>query len=462
MKTKPLIHFVGIGGAGMSALAQIHALDGGPTTGSDRDFDRAQAPELRSHLSALGVRLFSQDGSAITRETDLVVLSTAIEETNPEVAAANARGIPLMHRSEFLADYVKKMRTIAVTGTSGKSTVVAMIFEVLEAAGREPSVITGGSLLALKRRGLTGNAWRGKSNLLVIEADESDGSLVNYKPAVGVFLNLTKDHLEVPALRDIFKKFRVNAAQALVNADDPELADIRADSTFGLEHGDLRAERLLLNARGSHFHIQGVAFELPLPGRHNAANAVAAVAACLNEGVSLLGCSRALASFQGVTRRFQILGTARGVEVIDDFAHNPAKVTATLTAGRLRAGRILAVYQPHGFAPTRHLKNELIAAFAEGLRPQDRLWLLDIYYVGGTASKDISSKDIVEPLRALGFAAFHVAARSMIAASIAAEARAGDLVIVMGARDPSLSEFARAILTALEGKVDRIEADEKV
>ena len=450
MAKKPLIHFVGVGGAGMSALAQIHAMDGSPATGSDRDFDLGRGGSLRTKLEALGVRLFPQDGSAITRETALVVLSTAIEDANPEIAAAKALGVPLMHRSEFLARHVAEMRTIAVTGTSGKSTVVAMIFEILEGAGRGPSVITGGALIALQKRGLTGNAFRGKSDLLIVEADESDGSLVNYKPAVGVFLNLTKDHLEVSALTEIFLKFRANVATGLVNSDDPALAGIRADSTFGLASGSLHAERLALSAGGSTFRVQGVEFTLPVPGAHNAENAVAAVAACVNEGVSLADCSRALAGFQGVARRFQSLGTARGVDVVDDFAHNPAKIAATLTAARLRAPRILAVYQPHGFAPTRHLKNELIAAFASGLRPGDRLWLPDIYYVGGTASKDISSNDVVAPLRAKGLNAFHVPDRAVIVPLIAAEAREADLVIVMGARDPSLSDFARAILAALQ------------
>ncbi len=452
MTTKPLIHFVGIGGAGMSALAQIHAMDGGPATGSDRDFDLGRGAGLRNKLEALGVRLFPQNGSAITRETSLVVLSTAIEDSNPEIAAAKALGVPLMHRSEFLARHVSDMRTVAVTGTSGKSTVVAMIFEILEAAGRGPSAITGGALIALQKKGLTGNAFRGKSDILVVEADESDGSLVNYKPAVGVFLNLTKDHLEVSALREIFLKFRANVVTGLVNSDDPALADIRADVSFGLSSGSIHAEDLTLTAAGSQFRVKEVAFTLPVPGRHNAENALAAIAACVNEGVSLADCSRALASFQGVARRFQSLGSVRGVEVVDDFAHNPAKIAATLTAARLRARRILAVYQPHGFAPTRHLKNELIAAFAEGLRPGDHLWLPDIYYVGGTASKDISSNDVVAPLRAKGLNAFHIPDRAAITALIAAEAKEGDLVIVMGARDPSLSDFALAILTALKAK----------
>jgi UDP-N-acetylmuramate--alanine ligase len=443
------IHFSGIGGFGMSALAQIHAMDGSPATGSDRLFDQGGNQVLKAKLEALGIRLFAQDGGAITEETGLAVLSTAIEGDNPEVAAAKRLGVPLMHRSELLAQHVAGLRTIAVTGTSGKSTVAAMIFEILEAAGRSPSIITGGNLIALQKRGFFGNAFRGKSGLLVIEADESDGSLLNYKPAVGVFLNLTKDHKEVPVMREILRKFRDNVRTALVNADDPNLSGFGGDSTFGVKNGKVQAEITGLAAGGSRFRVGGEEFVLPLPGRHNVENAVAAVAAAVNEGVSLVGCRRALACYQGVARRFQSLGQVRGVEVVDDFAHNPAKVAAALAAAQLRAQRILAVYQPHGFAPTRLLKDELIEAFASALRPEDRLWLPDIYYVGGTTSQDISSRDVVEPLLRLGKKAFHVPRRADIAAEVAAQAKAGDLVLVMGARDPSLSDFAHDILCAL-------------
>jgi len=434
----------------MSALAQIHAMDGSPATGSDRLFDHGGNQALKARLEALGIRLFPQDGSAVTRETELAVLSTAIEDDNPEVTAAKRLGVPIMHRSELLARHVAQMRAIAVTGTSGKSTVAAMIFEILEAAGRSPSVITGGNLIALQKRGLHGNAWRGKSDLLVVEADESDGSLLNYRPAVGVFLNLTKDHKEVPVMKEFLRKFRGNVRTALVNADDPNLSGFGGDSTFGLEKGQVRAELVGLSAGESRFRIAGEEFVLPWPGRYNVANAVAAVAAAVNEGVSLADCRRALGSYQGVARRFQSLGRARGVEVVDDFAHNPAKVAAALTAAHLRAERVLAVYQPHGFAPTRLLKGELIEAFAAALRTEDRLWLPDIYYVGGTTSKDISSKDVVEPLQGRGKKAFHVPRRADIVEQVAAQARAGDLVLVMGARDPSLTDFAHDILRALD------------
>lgn len=444
------IHFVGIGGIGMSSLAQIHAMAGGKATGSDRLFDRGENLALKAKLEALAIRLHPQDGSGVDQRTGQVVLSTAIEDTNPEVAAAKKLGKPILHRSELLARHVERSRAIAVTGTSGKSTVAAMVFEILRGAGRSPSIITGASLISLKEEGLYGNAFRGGSDLLVVEADESDGSLLNYRPAVGVFLNLTKDHKEVAAMKGILEAFGRNAAARVVNADDPNLSDLaRGAATFGLEAGAVRPRSVELDAAGSRFCVDGVEFALPLPGRHNVENAVAATATCLAEGVALKDCARCLAAYKGVSRRFERLGEARGVEVVDDFAHNPAKVSAALAAAGLKASRVHAVYQPHGFAPTRLLRAELIEAFAAGLRPQDILWMPDIYYVGGTASKDISSADITGPLAARGKNAFHVPRRSDIIPRIVETARPGDMVVVMGARDPSLADFARAILQAL-------------
>ncbi|MFH1619642.1 MAG: Mur ligase domain-containing protein [bacterium] len=448
---KKTIHFTGIGGSGMSALAQIHAMAGGRATGSDRTFDSGGNLSLRQSLEKLGIRIFPQDGSGISRETDMAVLSTAIEDDNPEVAAARKFSVPVIHRSEFLAEYVKKFRTIAVAGTSGKSTVVAMIFEILEKAGNFPSVITGGNLISLEQKGFFGNAFRGKSDLLVIEADESDGSLLNYNPAVGMILNLTKDHKEIPVIKEIFLKFASGVKTLYINADDPLLSGFPGETrTFGLRSGELHAEDIRLGPSGSEFFLRRVKFSIPVPGRHNVENAVASAAACLGEGISLRDCADALSSFSGVARRFQVLGSAGGVEVVDDYAHNPAKISASLSAAHLKGGRVLTIYQPHGFAPTRLLKKEFIAAFMEGLSQKDMLWMPDIYYAGGTTSKDISSADIIKPLAETGKKAFHMSCRENIPAEVAREARSGDLVLVMGARDPSLGSFARSLLSALQ------------
>ena len=191
-------HYAGVGGSGMSALAQFQVQLGGKASGSDRSFDQGGREEARSQLQRLGVQLFPQDGSGVRAPgCAALVVSTAVEETVPDVIAARELGLPILHRSELLAHFVASHRTIAVSGTSGKSTVVAMIFELLRGTGRDPSVITGGDLELLRSEGLWGNAWRG-GELLVIEADESDGSLVRYEPAVGVVLNLQKDHKPEP------------------------------------------------------------------------------------------------------------------------------------------------------------------------------------------------------------------------------------------------------------------------
>nr|WP_275976075.1 L,D-transpeptidase family protein [Geothrix oryzisoli] len=449
------LHFAGVAGSGMSALAQFAAMKGGRASGSDRSFDRSQRLEARAQLEALGLAIHAQDGSGLTGDCAALVVSTAVEDEVPDVAAARRLGVPVLHRSELLAHLVARYRTVAVTGTSGKSTTVAMVFEILRGAGLNPSVITGGELVALQREGRWGNAWAGASDLLVIEADESDGSVVRYRPAVGVILNLQKDHKEMDTVAELFRAFRTQVREAAVVGEAENLRAFAAGATvFGFgEEAALRAEGLSLGAASSAFRVGGEAFVIPVPGRHNVENALAAMAACAALGVPLAAMAGPLAGFQGVARRFQVLGERRGVTVVDDFGHNPAKVTASIRAAHLRVaaagGRVLAVFQPHGFGPLKFLRAEFVAAFAAELAPLDRLWFLDVFYAGGTASRDISSAEVIAEIAARGVAAEPAPSRAWLAERLAAEARAGDLVLVMGARDPSLSEFAKAILEAL-------------
>ena len=511
---RPWYHFAGVAGSGMSALAQFHALRGGLATGSDRFFDRpngvsgsaanettepgrSHGPEdegpnrrqdegdlvdLRSRLEACGIVITPQDGTGLTGpggSCDALIVSTAVEDTVPDVGAARARGVPVLHRSELLARFVREHRTVAVTGTSGKSTVTAMIFEILVAAGLDPSVITGADLDGLReshlpgssgmpdRPGLPGNAWAGHGDLLVVEADESDGSLVRYEPWAGVVLNLQRDHKEPEELAEIFRTFRARTRGPFVIGEEANL-DYLAEGAirFGFgERCDLRAQEISLDGDGSRFilhagHAAGTPggdtaeVHLPVPGLHNVANAAAAAAAARVCGVTLTTAAIALAGFRGVARRFRLLGAARGVEVVDDFAHNPEKIAAAIAAARLRTGprrgRLLAFFQPHGFGPTRFLRDGLIAAFARGLTKQDRLYMSEVFYAGGTASRDISSSDITEAVCARGVPAVFRRTRDELVGPIVAEAQSGDLVLVMGARDPSLTGFARTILRRLE------------
>jgi UDP-N-acetylmuramate--alanine ligase len=450
------LHFAGVAGSGMSALAQFAALKGGRASGSDRSFDRDQRPEARAQLEALGVVIHPQDGSGLEGDCSALVVSTAVEDEVPDVAAARRLGVPVLHRSELLAHFVARYRTVAVTGTSGKSTTVAMVFEILRGAGCDPSVITGGELVALQREGRWGNAWAGASDLLVIEADESDGSVVRYHPAVGVILNLQKDHKEMDAVAEMFRAFRAQVREAVVVGEAENLAEFAAGaavSGFG-DGAGFRAEGLRLEADGSAFMVLGVPFRLPAPGRHNVENALAAIAACAALGVPLEAMVAPLAAFQGVARRFQVLGTRRGVTVVDDFGHNPAKVAASIRTAHLRVatveGRVLAVFQPHGFGPLKFLRADIVEAFATELAPRDRLWFLEVFYAGGTAARDISSAEVIGDIAARGVVAESVPSREWLVGRLAAEARAGDLILVMGARDPSLTDFARAVLDQME------------
>lgn len=442
-------HFAGLGGSGMSALAQFQVMAGGRASGSDRAFDRGERNDLLRRLRRLGIAIHPQDGSGVRGDCAALVLSTAVESEVPDFATARELGVPMLHRSELLAHFVATYRTAAIAGTSGKSTVVGMTFAILRGAGSKPSLITGGDLVELQRMDLIGNAFSDPgSELLVIEADESDGSLVHYQPAVGAVLNLHKDHKETSEVAVLFERFRRQSVEGFVAGEDENLENLArgASEIFGFgPKATVRGEAVELGPLGSHFSVAGVPFSLPTPGRHNVANALAAIAVSRTLGVELGAMVEPLASFAGVARRFQSLGVARGIEVIDDFAHNPAKLTAAITTARSRARRVLAVFQPHGFGPTRFLRQDLVEAFTEALGPEDRLWMLEVFYAGGTARRDFSAAEIVDELQGRGVKA-RFTDREALASEIVAEAREGDLVLVMGARDPSLTELGSRVL----------------
>ena len=445
-------HYAGLGGAGMSALAQFQAMTGGRVSGSDRAFDRGERAALRSQLERLGIAVLPQDGSGLGPDCAALVVSTAVEDQVPDVVAARAHNIPIIHRSELLAHVVARHRSIAVTGTSGKSTVTAMVFAILKGAGRDPSVITGGDLPELEAQGLPGNAYAGATDLLVVEADESDGSLTRYAPAIGVILNLQRDHKEMTEVAAMFATLRARVREALVVGDVDNLDQFAGGAwRFGLSaRADMRGEDVELGPASSRFRVDDTMFELKVPGAHNVVNALAAIAVCRILDIALDEMVAPLASYRGIGRRFQTVGQTRGVEVIDDFAHNAEKIAAAIRTAKLRARRVLAIYQPHGYGPTRFLRRDFVTTFTRELGPDDQLWMLEVFYAGGTATRDFSAADIVAEIGALGTCAEFAPSREGLVARIAEVARQGDLVLVMGARDPSLSELARSILAALK------------
>ena len=446
------IHFVGIGGVGMSALAQLHAMGKDIVTGSDRLISKGYTDlALWDYLKKLNITLFPQDGSGIDEKTDLVVLSSAIEEDNPELKKAKKMGIKIIHRSDLLAKHVAEHRTVAVSGTSGKSTTTAMVYDILAFAGLSPSVITGAAILSLQKdQGVFGNVYKGESDILVIEADESDGSIVQYRPHLGICLNLQKDHKEIDVLQGYFKQFISHCKKAIVNAEEPNLTAIAGEAkTFGLTRGDIHPSAIKADGFGSDFTINGQEFRLHIPGLHNVANATAAVAAALEMGVDLETCAKALNKFTGIARRFASVGTYNKIEVIDDFAHNPHKLGATIDAAHLRGKRVLAFYQPHAFTSIKLLAPEFVDSFAKHIGPDDHLWLTEVYYPGGTIPQGVSCQTIYEGLRARGVNVTYDSCRERLLADIAASAQPGDVILVLGARDPTLTDFARKILDAL-------------
>lgn len=451
--------FSGIGGSGMSALAILLAARGVAVAGSDRSRDRGQLPGLYAALEGRGIRLFPQDGSGVATGVERLVVSTAIEETNPDVRAAQEGGIPIVHRAELLAEIFHGGRGVAVGGTSGKSTVAGMIGWIATCAGLDPTIVDGGRMKNFLPGLYPGNARPGAGEWVVIEADESDGTIRNYRPEIAVVTNISKDHKTIDELMPLFQGFLdATAGACVLNADCPNSRALRPRGralSFGLEaDADLRPDRIIEEGMSTRFLLAGAEWAIPLPGRHNAANALAALAAARLMGIED-GVSRdALERFAGIGRRFDRVGSAGGIDVVDDFAHNPDKIRATLAASAWGRRRLL-VFQPHGYGPTRFLLDDLIAAFAAGMTPEDRLFVTEIYYAGGTATKDVSGADIARGVAAAGRAAAFLPSRAEILQAIGAEAQFGDLIIVMGARDDTLTDFCEEIIAQLRDRPPR-------
>jgi UDP-N-acetylmuramate--alanine ligase len=465
--------FIGVAGTGMSAIAQYLAGTGKQVSGSDRYFTPGEENETRDKLEAEGIRCFLQDGSGITSNTDLVVVSTAIEDTVYEVKKAREMGIPILKRSEVLALISDSKKTIAVGGTSGKSTVSAMIFDILEYAGYHPSIISGAGLTSLIKQGKIGNAKAGSGDWLVIEADESDGSIVNYHPHTGILLNIDKDHQEIEELVRLFGIFRDNTRERFITNRSNQLAaglSVSAANDFSVteatvdtasaESTDNNSIDSTANASvesaaaypGTGFQQQGFTiqfevgsqlFTMHSPGRHTFENALAAIAAVHPLGVSLKQCAEALAAYEGIYRRHQLIAEKNGVYIIDDYAHNPAKCAASIRACHPIAPKVIAWFQPHGYGPTRFLRHDFVKEIAEALREDDEIWMSEIFYAGGTAVKDISANDLIQDLQQLGKKAYFEEDREMLASSLLARISEPCVILLMGARDPGLEAFAK-------------------
>ncbi len=449
------IFFIGVAGTGMSAIAQYLSGTGKNVGGSDRYFQPDVPNETRTKLEAEGVHCFLQDGSGITEKTDLVVVSTAIEDTVFEVKKAKELNIPILRRSQVLALIADSKKTIAVGGTSGKSTTSAMIFDILQHAGLEPSIISGAGLTSIIREGKIGNAKVGKGEWLVIEADESDGSIVQYHPEIGLLLNIDKDHQEIAELMQIFGTFRDNTKDIFITNRSNKLAaeiSVNASNDFSVdEHIDagFKASNFTQKGFEIYFEVSGTPVKMHTVGKHNMENALAAIAVVSQLGVDHKTAAAALAGYEGIYRRHQIIGEKNGVILIDDYAHNPAKCAASISACQPVAPKVIAWFQPHGYGPTRFLRNDFVTEIAAALRDQDEIWMSEIFYAGGTAVKDISANDLIEDIRRLGKNAYFVEDRNSFAETVKPHFTGNDVLLLMGARDPGLEKFAGEVFEKL-------------
>lgn len=444
------IFFIGIAGSGMSALAQYLQGVGKNISGSDRYFLPEIFNETKEKLEAEKIHCYLQDGSGIFENTDLVVVSTAIEDTIGEVQKAKQLNIPILKRSELLALIIADKKTIAIGGTSGKSTTAAMLYTILEYAQLSPSIITGAGLVSLQQKGKIGNSKNGIGDWLVIEADESDGSITQYQSEIGVLLNIEKDHKEINELLDIFKVFKSNCQKFIVNQSSSLAANFSQNRNhdFSIEAEEklgIVATNFKQNAEVIEFNIYNIFFSINAIGKHNMENALAAIAVGKLVGVNLETCAAALLGYEGIYRRHQILGKKNGICLIDDYAHNPAKCAASIKACQPLASKVIAWFQPHGYTPTKFLRDDFVQEIANALRPEDEIWMSEIYYAGGTATKDISANDLVQDLKIKNVKAFFVENRNEFLATVRPQLSNNCVLLLMGARDPSLELFAKEI-----------------
>lgn len=442
--------FIGVAGTGMSAIAQFLAGKGKKVSGSDRLFGAGAKMPIQTQLEAQGIECFNQDASGIKPGIDVVVISTAIEDTNAELVKAREMGLAVMKRSELLAGISADCRTIAIGGTSGKSTTTAMVFHIMQQCGYDPSIMSGAGLVDLQEKSLPGNAWNGKSDWLVIEADESDGSIVNYKPEISAVLNVDRDHKEYDALMDLFNQFKAHTSSTFITNQSHPMArqlSVNAKTDFGVDSDEAgyNGTDFLQEGYGITFRCNGTAFQLPVIGRHNMENALAATAICAATGISVIECAKALATYRGIYRRAQLAGEANGCCVIDDFAHNPAEVVCAIKACQTIGKRVWAWFQPHGFGPLKFMRDELEKEVLAALRPQDYFLLSDVYYAGGTVNREVTSSDVADRMKFENGHVLYFPNREIMGSFIKMNLQPGDVILTMGARDNSLSDFAKQL-----------------
>lgn len=447
------LHFIGIGGTGMCGIAEVlHNLDYN-ITGSDLN-----KTEVTEYLEKLGIKISYEHSDKNITDTDVVVYSSAVKPDNPELMAAAARKIPAISRAEMLAELMKMKFSIAVAGTHGKTTTTSLIGHVLNAAGLDPTVIVGGRVL-----GVGTNAYVGKGEYVVAEADEFDRSLLRFYPTVAVITSIEPEHMEcykdLADLHDCFVEFasRVPFYGSIIYClDDPGLQQIRArfsrpSISYGFSrHADIYATDLVFSENKTQFTCRSNGnrlgeVEIPLLGRHNALNALATLAVALDLEIAFDKAAAALKTFPGVGRRFELVGQVDGIKIYDDFAHHPTEVKTTLGGiRRSHPGRIVAVFQPHLFSRTRNFAAEFGTAFFDS----DLLIVTDVYPSREKPVEGVTGQLVADAAKKSGHKHVdYIANKAEIPGWLKGQLKKGDLVVMIGAGD--IYRFSRALLEEL-------------
>ncbi len=440
------VHFVGIGGYGMSAIARVLIDLGYKVTGSDVCMN-----ELAKKLEQRGAAVYIGHDIQHIEGADIVVYSTSIPKENPEIAEAEKRGIPLLHRSQMLARILNERTGVAVAGAHGKTTTTSMIAHVLEECGVDPTYIIGGELMNAGT-----NAKAGTSDFVIAEADESDGSFLEYRPAYEIVTNIEPDHLEhfggdFNNLKKAYAQFLSHlkpGGKAILCVDDAHVRELipavtekiisyAIDPAFVAE-AEYKAVNIVCGDRKTHCQVYRRdellgEMTLNIPGKHNVANALAAVIVSLEAGVGFEHIARALTTFRGAKRRFQIIGEPRNILVVDDYAHHPTEIIATLSGARASGRRVIAVFQPQRYTRTFFLMDEFSRAFSEA----DEVIITDIYSPAGEAKiEGVTSEVLVEKIRTNSHPrAQYIPTKEQVQEHLVNQLRPGDLVLTMGAGD---------------------------
>ena len=454
--------FCGVGGSGMMPLAVLLQKSGHRIVGSDRSYDQGKTPEKFKALQESGIDILPQDGTAVTDDIDVLVVSSAIEDSIPDVKHAKELNIPIMTRGQVLAEcFNAAEHKIAIAGTSGKSTVTGMVATMLAEMGEDPTVVNGGEIRNFQNGAADkfSGICKGRDDLFVAEMDESDGSIAHYTPSIALLNNIALDHKTMQELEQLFGDYLGRASVAvIVNYDQPRvkhLCEMRSRAriiSYGIddEFANLVALDLVPRAYGISFSLKAYGKIYPVtlnvPGRHNVENALAALSVCFALGLDAGKAIAGIEAFKGIHRRMEYIGTSGGISVIDDFAHNPDKISASLQSLKSFDGRLIVMFQPHGFGPMRMMRQELVDAFKTYLGADDILLMSEAYYAGGTVDRSVTAKHLIDDLTVHNVQAHWFATRDEIPPFIKSNAKAGDRIVIMGARDDTLHSFAHDVL----------------